>query len=240
MMSRLRVADYAGDRLRAGPWRAGTRQAYLAPLVGGPAPRVTTVRRCVDDLVARGYVEVLTAALTTDEQVPFLEAGFEIRERLHLLARDLDDVPPPNTGAARIRRGHRLDRPAVLRVDGVAFDDFWRLDREGLVDALTATPVSRMRVATRAGVVGYAICGRARQHGYLQRLAVQPDHRGRGLGTALVLDGLDWMRRRGATRALVNTQESNVRALRLYESLGFRRQVGGLAVLRRAVNGASQ
>jgi ribosomal protein S18 acetylase RimI-like enzyme len=39
------------------------------------------------------------------------------------------------------------------------------------------------------------------------------------------------MKRRGAVRAMVNTQERNTDALRLYEHLGFRLQPGGLAVL---------
>ena len=54
-----------------------------------------------------------------------------------------------------------------------------------------------------------------------------------GVGTALLVDGLGWLRRRGATRAVVNTQESNEGAVRLYERLGFERQPGGLAVLRK-------
>jgi ribosomal protein S18 acetylase RimI-like enzyme len=46
-----------------------------------------------------------------------------------------------------------------------------------------------------------------------------------------VLDGLRWMKRRGASRAMVNTQERNTGALELYEQLGFHLQPGGLAVL---------
>jgi ribosomal protein S18 acetylase RimI-like enzyme len=61
---------------------------------------------------------------------------------------------------------------------------------------------------------------------------VRPVDEGRGIGSALVVDGLRWLRRRRASRALVNTQEANARALALYEHLGFRRQRDGLAVLR--------
>jgi CHASE1-domain containing sensor protein len=39
------------------------------------------------------------------------------------------------------------------------------------------------------------------------------------------------MKRRGAARAMVNTQERNADALRLYQDLGFHLQPGGLAVL---------
>jgi ribosomal protein S18 acetylase RimI-like enzyme len=85
-------------------------------------------------------------------------------------------------------------------------------------------------------VSGYAITGRAGPRGYLQRLAVEPAGQRGGIGTALVGDGLRWLRRWGAKEVLVNTQEGNDAAVQLYERLGFRLEAGGLAVLRRAVD----
>jgi ribosomal protein S18 acetylase RimI-like enzyme len=81
-------------------------------------------------------------------------------------------------------------------------------------------------------LVGYAITGFAGEHGYLQRLAVEPSYQGRGHATALVHDGLEWLVQRGATGASVNTQEQNGRALALYLHMGFTHVNPGLAVLR--------
>ncbi len=81
--------------------------------------------------------------------------------------------------------------------------------------------------------VGYLVTGRAGARGYLQRLAVDPAQQRLGIGTALVVDGLRWLRRHGVQRAVVNTQESNTGALAMYEHLGFRRQAVGLSVLAR-------
>jgi ribosomal protein S18 acetylase RimI-like enzyme len=120
-----------------------------------------------------------------------------------------------------------------LVVDHNAFPPFWRLDEPGLRDALAATPAARFRVATAPDVIGYAVSGRAGRRGYLQRLAVEPARQGRGLGRALVLDGMRWMRRWGAHEAVVNTQLGNDRALALYHGLGFRLQEDRLAVLHR-------
>ena len=78
--------------------------------------------------------------------------------------------------------------------------------------------------------------GRSGPTAYLQRLAVAREHQGAGLGTALVLDGLAWSRRRGVGHVLVNTQEDNTTALGLYERLGFEREEHGLAVLRRTLD----
>jgi ribosomal protein S18 acetylase RimI-like enzyme len=175
---------------------------------------------------------VLTPALAELEQAPFTAAGFTVHERLHLLGHDLRRVPEPSAPGARLRRGRTRDVPDVLAVDGLAFDRFWRFDATGLADARTATPHARFRVATVGGrVVGYHVTGRAGTLGYLQRLAVHPANHGRGVGTALVGDSLDWCRRKGCASVLVNTQEANQRALALYEHLGFRPEPTGLAVL---------
>jgi ribosomal protein S18 acetylase RimI-like enzyme len=231
MGSGVDVVRWGTGRLRVGPWRGNEHVAYVAPVGDGPAPTPDVVRRAVAGLAGRGYREAVTAALGPHEAQGFLLAGFEVHERLHLLARELDDLPP--MPAVPLRRGRRRDRPAVLAVDGRAFSPFWRLDDDGLDEALAATPTSRFRIADIDGdVAGYAVTGKAGRRGFLQRLAVDPDREGLGLGRALVLDGLGWLRRRGVERVVVNTQEANARALALYEQLGFRRQHAGLAVLR--------
>jgi ribosomal protein S18 acetylase RimI-like enzyme len=230
-------AAWGGGRIRMGPWHGNERVGYLAPVGESPAPGVTDVRAACERLARQGYAEVITAAIGPLESQGFLLAGFEVHERLHLLERSLRDLPP--MPAAALRKARRRDRPRVLQVDAAAFSDFWRLDESGLDEALSATPASRFRVATSDaatdGIGGYAICGRAGRRGFLQRLAVDPAAQGAGLGRALVLDGLGWLRRRGAERVVVNTQEENQRALHLYERLGFRRQAGGLAVLKKSL-----
>lgn len=232
--SRLEVG---GDRLRVGSWRGDDRVAYLALHVGGVAPTADAVRRTCAEAARRGCVEAVTAALGPAEARGFLLAGFEVRERLHLLAHDLGALPPPVPTA--LRRGRRRDRPAVLAVDARAFAPFWRLDEPALDEALGATPSTRFRVVPAGAddIAGYAVTGRAGRRGFLQRLAVDPDHQGGGLGRALVIDGLAWCRRRGVERVVVNTQEANERARQLYLDLGFRQLPGGLAVLRAALAG---
>jgi ribosomal protein S18 acetylase RimI-like enzyme len=224
--------------LRVGTWRSDAAHAYVTPSPFGPLPSADVIRRYVDELADRGVTTAITAALTTIEQEPFLDAGFVIRERLHLLVHDLTGLPPTTTSSlrrerVRARRARKIDRAAVLALDARAFEPFWHLGTDGLRDALAATPVSRFRVAdTRRGdPIGYAICGRSGARGYVQRLAVDPVAQGEGVGLLLLLDGLRWMSRRGSRSATVNTQEHNERALALYEQVGFRPQPDGLAVL---------
>ena len=241
-MRKLDIVQWGSDRLRVGPWRGDAAVAQIVPAPGQP-PRADAIARCVEDLTGRGYRAALTSALTYGEQQPFLDVGFVVHERLHLLRHDLLVLPPAlgrTQSSVRLRRGRRTDRDGALRVDAAAFSPFWRFDARGLDDARAATPSSRFRVIADGEVVGYAVTGRAGSIGYLQRLAVRPDHHRRGFGHALVLDALHWARRRGATSVLVNTQETNVDAVRLYESMGFTREAYGLAVLERPLRGLEE
>lgn len=231
------VLQWGWERARTGPWRGDGTVGYLAPLPPAGPPSVEFLQRCVDALTARGFTEVVTSALAPPEQGAFLALGFEEYERLHLLSHDLVAVPRPTKEARRLlRKMHGADWPGVLHVDSAAFASFWRLDRAGLREAIDATPVARVRVASgreRPGPLGYAITGCSADQGYLQRLAVDPGHRRIGLGRALCLDGLRWLQRKGASGAVVNTQLGNDAALALYLSLGFRRERVQLTVLHR-------
>ncbi len=230
-MPGLRVVRWGTERLRVGPWRGDQRLAYVAPVAETPPASAGMVQRCCEVLASQGYLEAVTGALGVAEQQGFLAAGFHVREELHLLSRHLDSLPLAS--AAPIRSGRRRDRDQVLALDALAFPPFWRLDHAGLAEALGATRHARFRVVVGQRVLGYAVSGRSGARGYVQRLAVDPACEGRGLGRSLVLDGLRWMRRRGADRAVVNTQVGNERALRLYQHLGFRLEPSGLAVLTR-------
>lgn len=218
------------DRLRLGPWRSDPATAELTSLGSARPPQRLSVERSLEVIAARGFRRVVTNALSDAEQAAYLRAGFRVHERLHLLAHDLRDIPDARTDVV-LRRARRRDHPAVLAVDAAAFDPFWQLDERGLRDAIEATPSSRTRVAGGRTLRGYAVTGRAGPRGYLQRLAVDPATQGEGIGRALVVDALSWLRRRRCRVALVNTQEVNTVALHLYEELGFHPRVDGLAVL---------
>jgi len=223
---------WRGGWARLGPWRGHADVGYLS--VGATRPLSTdVVERCVGALRRRGYASVVTSALALGDALAFVDAGFTVRERLHLLAHDLDDLPPVDRST---RRARRSDRSAVLAVDHLAFSPFWRLDETGLTNAIGATPSARFRVAGDDGAVAaYAITGRAGVQGYLQRVAVRPQAQRQGWGRAVVADGLRWLRRHGVGRALVNTQLENDAGLALYRACGFRPLPAGLCVMGRAL-----
>ncbi|MGQ0831063.1 MAG: GNAT family N-acetyltransferase [Microthrixaceae bacterium] len=235
-MSAHRDLTRGDGRLRIVPWRGDPETAHLTPARGRPT--AVEVERSIATLASGGYRTALTSALAPPEAAPFLEAGFVVHERLHLLTRSVTE-PTPEAPVTPLRRARRADRALLLTLDRDAFSAFWRLDEAGLDDALAATPSSRLRVADHAdaatGLAGYAVTGRAGPRGYLQRLAVDPALQRRGIGSALVRDALGWLRRWGAREVFVNTQVDNDAALSLYLHLGFSQQPVGLAVLRRTL-----
>lgn len=79
-------------------------------------------------------------------------------------------------------------------------------------------------------VVGYVYAGLEPQSwkelreaaGFIHDVAVDEQHRGLGVGTALVTVALDWLRERGAPRVLLWSAERNSGARQLFTRLGFR------------------
>ena len=59
-------------------------------------------------------------------------------------------------------------------------------------------------------------------NGCIQNLGVAPSHRGRGLGTALLLQALHGFRRACLPGAVLEVTAENAAAVRIYRRLGFR------------------
>ena len=70
---------------------------------------------------------------------------------------------------------------------------------------------------TIQGIAGDAGCGS------IQNLGVTPEHRGRGLGTHILLRSLEGFERAGMQRVSLEVTAQNADAVRLYRRLGFRR-----------------
>jgi GNAT superfamily N-acetyltransferase len=223
---------FRGAVLRVAAWHGRPDIATIA-LSGSESPSVRALEELLERLRSDGYREVLTNALAPGAALPLVDTGFEVRTRLHLLERALDGSA---SASGRTERAGRGDRAAILDVDAKAFDDDWRFDDLALREAMRATPSTQLRVARLDDMIaGYGLFGRAEGPGYVQRLAVAPRAQGRGIGRALLEDGLHWLHRRGSERAFVNTQTENERALRFYEGVGFTRLPVGLCVLGRSL-----
>ena len=76
---------------------------------------------------------------------------------------------------------------------------------------------------TFAGVEGYDYMSLRGPAGVLHDIVVDPAHRGRGVGRALLDATLAELQRRGAPRVVLSTAERNEAAQRLFARAGFRR-----------------
>ena len=96
--------------------------------------------------------------------------------------------------------------------------------------ALTHLPMQALN-PTDSSLIGVVIC-KLEMHsshstptlrGYIAMLAVSAQYRGHGVATALVKMAIDAMTKRNADEIVLETEETNIPAMRLYERLGFLR-----------------
>jgi len=230
-------------RARLGEWPGDPDVGHLVLLDHSMRPDDADVAGWAAEARRRGHRSLRTGALFPESRPAFLRAGFRPIDELALLEIDLSalrrrhgssvlDAARDLAGRGPTQRMSADDLGEVAALDQRAFPVPWGNDPTSLQAIRAATPSQRSRVIRREGaIVGFAISGRAGRAGYLQRLAVDPAARRRGLGRTLVDDACAWMTRRGAVRAVVNTATTNDPAITLYTSFGFQRRSETLMVL---------
>jgi mycothiol synthase len=143
---------------------------------------------------------------------------------------------PAGYSARTFVRGQ--DEERALRVMNTAFEDHWGFVPLPLEDLLywVNTPVFDPQLTVLGldpggHVVGECLCmidpernkRRGREEGWVDSLGVLREHREKGLGRALLLDGMRRLRGRGCTHLMLGVDSENpAGALGLYESVGFR------------------
>jgi [ribosomal protein S18]-alanine N-acetyltransferase len=113
-----------------------------------------------------------------------------------------------------------LDR--VLDVDAVSFTRPWT--RAMYESDFLNRSTSRLYVLRTSAqkVAGYCAAWFVLDEIHVNNIAVRPELRGRGFGSALLAHVLEEGRRAGAHRATLEVRRSNDEARRLYERFGFR------------------
>lgn len=228
-------------RVRTWPGRPEIAHVVLSDHQSSPT--VSAVRSWSELLRLEGYSCVRTGALSPDAASSFERAGFHRIQSLALLQLNdprvisrLRRLARPTVAMRTLRSERSLHTAAAI--DRAAFGADWDLDVLAIRDACRATPSHRIRLAVTAAdePAGYMITGRSGASGFVQRLAVTPEHQGQGLAHALLQDGLRWLARHRVTDILVNTHLDNVRALNLYTSWKFTRVDEELQVLELALD----
>ncbi len=167
---------------------------------------------------------------------PVLSAcGFEFREEWFEMV--LAEVPS-DAAAPRLPRGYCLrplveaDADAFVRLSEVAYGE-------------PPAPLARVReyIASADSMQGVEAPGGAvvaalrlvrepSATGYVDDLAVHPDHQNRGIGTVLMHWALAWVAGQGLRRARLHARSDNAPALHVYRKLGFTVSDSGLSYVR--------
>ena len=122
------------------------------------------------------------------------------------------------TQEVQIRRLAYSDLPAVISIERRSFPTPWSL----AMFVLELSKPSGICLAASAGdeLLGYVVCSRYDQVWHLMNIAIDPEHRGRGVAGQL-------MRRliaeaQGKLPFTLEVRVTNHRAIGMYERFGFR------------------
>ena len=123
--------------------------------------------------------------------------------------------------AVLIRRARQADLDAIVSIEAESFPTPWS---RALLGSELDQPGSIYFVAELdAAVAGFVGLWHVMDEGHICTLAVDPIHRGRGLGEVLVLAALDAAIGVGSDAVHLEYRVSNEPAARLYAKLGFER-----------------
>jgi ribosomal-protein-alanine N-acetyltransferase len=121
----------------------------------------------------------------------------------------------------------RGDLDAVLAIEQTAFAPPWRHDAREFLEiaqdypffVVAEAPLPVPPLASR--VVGYQFSQTEGLYGFLVRIAVHPLAGSQGIGARLMAEAMDYFAREGVLTILLNTEDDNAHAQRLYEWFGF-------------------
>ena len=137
-----------------------------------------------------------------------------------------------HVGEYSIRRCQAGDIPAVIQINMTTLPEHYT--DSFYYDILREFPETFLVAELNEEVVGYVMnrieygfsylrrLGLARR-GHIVSIAVKDGHRGKGLGTALMLTSHAEIAKKSATECYLEVRVSNEGAIRLYEELGYKK-----------------
>jgi ribosomal-protein-alanine N-acetyltransferase len=159
--------------------------------------------------------------LDADWLRPILEArGFDLVTTLRSYDKDDYAIPAWGDTTLEVRPFARADLPGVVAVENAAFADLWRYDAAGFIEVERTYPYFVV-AEDEQGIAGYQFSAVDDRIGYLVRIAAHPRAERRGVGTRLLAEAVYYFERQRTRRIVLNTEDRNTRAHRLYERFGF-------------------
>lgn len=126
---------------------------------------------------------------------------------------------------ATIHRMTQNNLDAIMVIENLSFHIPW--SRNAFIEELTQNHRAYYIVAcVDGGVVGYAGMWQVFDEGHITNIAVHPEFRRNGVGSALMEGLVAAAREQGISRMTLEVRKSNITAQNLYSRFGFRE--GGL------------
>jgi ribosomal-protein-alanine N-acetyltransferase len=126
--------------------------------------------------------------------------------------KNLQDLP------ATVRYATEADLEATIEIERLSFPHPWEYDyhKEALKDLFI--------VYDEGGVLGYviAVCYHRYSKAMIMKLAVHPDHRGRGIALDLIERIIEVLKQAGITEVEIDAKMIGKGPVSLYEKFGFR------------------
>jgi ribosomal-protein-alanine N-acetyltransferase len=229
---RVRVTA-AGEGAVLGRWRRELDLLAVRGLWCSPRRVPTLIGDLREVAKEEGFSRLLGPLVPEEAVRPYVESGMTLDQRIVVYRRratpatvPLSPHPDglPDHVTLRVATAH--DAGAILRIDAVCFDEFWRYDAEHVTAALAG---GRGALAEAGGeAIGYTLSTLYGAEATVGRLAVVPARRREGVGSALVADAVAFAAGRGAAAVTLCTQEANAASRGLYRRAGFREAPGRL------------
>lgn len=132
-------------------------------------------------------------------------------------------APVPEGGdSLSIRPARRADLLAIVRIENASFSQPWPHDA---FETFLGEPGFLVAIDEARTIVGYIVSdvtpNYGRNLGHVKDIAVHPDHRGSGIGSALLTRALSVLGAYDADSIKLEVRPSNESARRLYRSFGF-------------------
>jgi [ribosomal protein S18]-alanine N-acetyltransferase len=122
-------------------------------------------------------------------------------------------------GSAVVELASLRDAARLAQLHGMSFHRGWG---EGEFETMLSernTMVHRLKLGRK--IIGFAVSRIGADEAEILSVAIDPDHRGRGLSRNLLLTHLGHLAGRGVRTLFLEVEENNQPARKLYERVGF-------------------
>jgi [ribosomal protein S18]-alanine N-acetyltransferase len=151
-----------------------------------------------------------------------LARDFHLHEQLRSYDKVGTDSVAEGNQAVRVRPFEPArDMAGVLAVEAGAFVSPWQHDATEFTEMAEDYPYFVVAEAADGSIAGYQCNTVDAEYGFLVRITVRPDLHGQGIGTRLMAEAMRYFARQGVLRILLNAEDANQHAHRLYERFGF-------------------